>query len=59
MLYESFMKHVILKSTFLNKLNIFIVCELVGLLILYEIEKENIFEQNKFGICRDDDLAIV
>ena len=35
------------------------VCELVGLLILNEIEKENIFEQNKFGIYRDDGLAIV
>ena len=30
------------------------VCELVGLLILNEIEKENIFEQNKFEIFRDD-----
>ena len=35
------------------------VCELVGLLILYEIEKGNIFEKNKFGIYRDDDLAFV
>ena len=35
------------------------VCGLVGLRILYEIEKENIFEQNKFGIYRDDGLAIV
>ena len=25
------------------------VCELIGLTILYEIEKENVFEQNKFG----------
>jgi len=35
------------------------LCELVGLLILYEIEKENIFEKNKFGLYRDDGLAIV
>ena len=35
------------------------VCELVGLLILNEIAKENFFEQNKFGIYRDDGLAIV
>ena len=35
------------------------VCELVGLLILNEIEKENIFEQKKFGIYRNDGLAIV
>ena len=35
------------------------ICELVGLLILYEIEKENIFEKNKFGLYRDDGLAIV
>ena len=35
------------------------VGELVGLLILNEIEKENIFTQNKFGIYRDDGLAIV
>ena len=35
------------------------VCELVGLLILNEIEKENIFEQNKFGFCRDDGFAVV
>ena len=35
------------------------VCELVGLLIQNEIEKKNIFEQNKFGIYRDDGLAIV
>ena len=26
--------------------------ELVGLLILYEIEKENNFEKNKFGLHR-------
>ena len=35
------------------------VCELIGLLILYEIEKINIFQQNKFGLYRDDGLAIV
>ena len=35
------------------------VCKLVGLLILNEIEKEIIFEQNKFGFCRDDGLAVV
>ena len=35
------------------------VCELVGVLILYELENENIFQQNKFGINRDDGLAIV
>ena len=34
------------------------VCELVGLLILKEIEKDNIIEQNKLGIYRDDGLAI-
>ena len=28
------------------------ICELVGLLILYEIEKENNFEKNKFGLHR-------
>ena len=31
----------------------------VWLLILYEIKKENIFEQNKFVINRDDGLAVV
>ena len=35
------------------------VCELVGLLILNEIEKENTFKQKKFGIYRNDGLAIV
>ena len=35
------------------------VCELVGLLLLHAIENENIFERNKFGIFRDDDLSIV
>ena len=35
------------------------VCKLVGLIILYEIEKENIFQQNKFEIYIDDGLAIV
>lgn len=32
---------------------------LVGSLILYEIQKENNFEQNKFGIYRNDCLVIV
>ena len=35
------------------------VCELVGLLLLHAIKKENIFESKKFGIFRDDGLAIV
>ena len=35
------------------------VCELVGLLILNEIGKETTFEQNKFGIYRDNGLAII
>ena len=33
------------------------MCELVGQ--LNEFEEENMFEQNKFGIYRDDGLAIV
>ena len=28
------------------------------MLILYKIEKENIFEKNKFGLYRDDGLAL-
>ena len=35
------------------------VCELVGLLLLHAIEKENIFERNKFGIFRDDGISVV
>ena len=36
------------------------VCELVGMFLLHAIEKEKkIFERNKFGIYRDESLAIV
>ena len=35
------------------------VCKLVILLLLHAIEKENIFERNKFGLFLDDSLAIV
>ena len=34
------------------------LCELVGLLLLHAIEKENIFECNKFDLSRDDDLTM-
>ena len=35
------------------------VFELVGLILLHAIEKENIFERNKFEIFHDDGLAYV
>ena len=35
------------------------VYELIGLLLLHSIQKENIFERNKFGLFREDGLATV
>ena len=35
------------------------ICDLVGLFLLNEINKSNIFNHNEFGIYRDDGMAVI
>ena len=35
------------------------VCNMVGLFMLNDIEKTNIFQNNEFGIYKDDGLAVI
>ena len=35
------------------------VCDMVGLFMLNEIKKTNIFQNDEFGIYRDDGLAVI
>ena len=35
------------------------ICDLVGLFLLNEINKSNIFNHNEFGLYRDDGMAVI